>query len=72
MTQTRTLPLALIQLETPPPQVVAKIGEQPQWFITALALQPDDYVIVRPHLGEELPAFSGISGAIFSGSWGRW
>ncbi|KAA8668095.1 glutamine amidotransferase [Pantoea dispersa] len=69
MTQTRTLPLALIQLETPPPQVVAKIGEQPQWFIEALALQPDDYVIVRPHLGEELPAFSGISGAIFSGSW---
>lgn len=69
MTQTRTLPLALIQLETPPPQVVAKIGEQPQWFIEALALQPDDYVIVRPHLGEELPAFSGISGAVLSGSW---
>ena len=47
----------------------SKIGEQPQWFIAATALQPDDYVIVRPHLGEELPAFSGISGAIFSGSW---
>lgn len=29
MTHTRALPLALIQLEVPPPQVVAQIGEQP-------------------------------------------
>lgn len=69
MTQTRTLPLALIQLDVPPPQVVAKIGEQPVWFIDALGLQPGDYVIVRPHLGEALPAFDTLSGAILSGSW---
>lgn len=69
MTHTRALPLALIQLEVPPPQVVAQIGEQPVWFIDALQLQPDDYVIVRPHLGEELPAFDRVSGAILSGSW---
>lgn len=69
MTHTRALPLALIQLDVPPPQVVAQIGEQPRWFIDALALQPDDYVIVRPHLGEELPAFDRVSGAILSGSW---
>ncbi|WP_058973624.1 glutamine amidotransferase [Type-D symbiont of Plautia stali] len=69
MTHTRALPLALIQLEVPPPSVVAQIGEQPVWFIDALQLQPDDYVIIRPHLGEELPAFDRVSGAILSGSW---
>lgn len=69
MKHTRALPLALIQLEVPPPQVVAQIGEQPVWFIDALQLQPEDYVIVRPHLGEELPAFDRVCGAILSGSW---
>lgn len=63
------LPLALIQLEMPPPQVIAQIGEQPAWFIEALALEPDDYLIIRPHLGEALPDFRQISGAVLSGSW---
>lgn len=69
MTHTPALPLALIQLEVPPASVVAQIGEQPRWFIEALGLQPDEYLIVRPHLGEALPAFDQISGAILSGSW---
>lgn len=69
MTNTRALPLALIQLEVPPPQVVAQIGEQPAWFIDALALAPDDYLIVRPHLGDALPEFAQIGGAVLSGSW---
>ena len=63
------LPLALIQLEVPPANVVSEIGEQPRWFIDALDLQPDAYLIVRPHLGEALPDFDQISGAILSGSW---
>lgn len=69
MTSTSALPLALIQLEVPPAEVTARIGEQPRWFIEALGLLPDDYVIVRPHLGESLPQFDRISGAILSGSW---
>jgi len=69
MTYTSALPLALIQLEVPPANVVSEIGEQPRWFIDALNLQPDEYLIVRPHLGETLPAFDQISGAILSGSW---
>lgn len=32
-------------------------------------MQPDAYLIVRPHLGEALPDFDQISGAILSGSW---
>ena len=69
MTSTSVLPLALIQLEVPPAEVAARIGEQPRWFIDALDLQPDEYLIVRPHLGESLPQFDQISGAILSGSW---
>lgn len=69
MIKSPALPLALIQLDVPPHHVVAKIGEQPVWFIDALGLQPDEYLIMRPHLGEALPAFSQISGAILSGSW---
>ena len=69
MIATPALPIALIQLEVPPANVVAQIGEQPRWFIDALNLQPDEYLIVRPHLGEALPAFDQIAGAILSGSW---
>ncbi|MGK3141066.1 glutamine amidotransferase [Pantoea sp. C2G6] len=69
MTHTPALPIALIQLEVPPANVVAQIGEQPRWFIDALQLQSDEYLIVRPHLGEALPAFDQIAGAILSGSW---
>lgn len=69
MTYVPALPLALIQLDVPPVSVVEKIGEQPVWFIDALNLQPDEYLIVRPHLGEALPQFTEISGAILSGSW---
>lgn len=69
MTDSHALPLALFQLDVPPPEVVAQVGEQPAWFIAALNLQPDDYTIVRPHLGETLPDLDQISGAILSGSW---
>lgn len=69
MTSPACLPLALIQLEVPPASVVARIGEQPRWFIEALGLPPEAYLIVRPHLGESLPQFDQISGAILSGSW---
>ncbi|MBU5377459.1 glutamine amidotransferase [Pantoea septica] len=69
MTSTSSLPLALIQLDVPPAIVVERIGEQPRWFIDALDLQPDEYLIVRPHLGESLPQFDQIRGAILSGSW---
>ena len=65
------LPLALIQLDIPPVPVRDRIGEQARWFIDALRLTPHDYVICRPDLGESLPDFNAVSGAILSGS-GRW
>lgn len=63
------LPLAIIQLETPPQAVSARVGEQRQWFVDALELSADDYIVVRPDLGETLPDPATISAAILSGSW---
>ncbi|GLR08996.1 GMP synthase [Mixta theicola] len=68
MTPTQ-LPLAIIQLERPPAPVRERIGEQARWFIDALDLAPHDYIICRPDLGETLPDFAAVSGAILSGSW---
>ncbi|PLV53680.1 glutamine amidotransferase [Erwinia sp. B116] len=63
------LPLAIIQLETPPQPVSREVGEQRQWFVEALALREGEYVVVQPHLGEPLPDPATISAAVLSGSW---
>ncbi|MEZ0582649.1 glutamine amidotransferase [Erwinia sp. STN24] len=63
------LPFAIIQFETPPAGVMARVGEQQHWFIAAAGLQPDAWLIVRPDLGEALPDPALLSGAILSGSW---
>ncbi|YCI27684.1 glutamine amidotransferase [Erwinia sp. PK3-005] len=62
-------PLAIIQLECPPAPVRERVGEQARWFIEALELAPQDYIVCRPDRGETLPDFNAISGAILSGSW---
>ncbi|KAB8307950.1 glutamine amidotransferase [Erwinia endophytica] len=63
------LPLAIIQLETPPEAVMKQVGEQQHWFVAALGLQADEYIVIRPDLGEALPDPASISAAILSGSW---
>lgn len=63
------LPLAIIQFETPPADVMAQVGEQHHWFIAATGLQPDEYLVVRPDLGEALPDPASLSAAVLSGSW---
>lgn len=69
MERSVTLPLAIIQLENPPQQVIDSVGAQPVWFVQALDLAEDQYIIVRPHLGEALPEPGTISAAILTGSW---
>lgn len=64
-----SLPLAIIQFETPPEGVMAKAGEQQHWFVAALDLQPDEYRVFRPDLGEALPDPSSLAAAILTGSW---
>lgn len=63
------LPLAIIQLETPPPAVSDIVGDQQLWFVQALGLSAGEYIVVRPDLGETLPDPATISAAILSGSW---
>ncbi|KYP91170.1 glutamine amidotransferase [bacteria symbiont BFo1 of Frankliniella occidentalis] len=63
------LPLAIIQLESPPQAVSRQVGEQKQWFIEALELADDDYIVVRPDLGDALPDVQQIACAVLSGSW---
>ena len=63
------LPLAIIQLETPPPPVIDQVGDQQLWFAQALGLSAGEYIVVRPDLGEALPEPATISAAILSGSW---
>ncbi|WP_123329119.1 glutamine amidotransferase [Erwinia sp. JUb26] len=63
------LPLAIIQLETPPLPVSERVGDQQLWFVQALGLSAGEYIVVRPDLGEALPDPATISAAILSGSW---
>ncbi|WP_380177508.1 glutamine amidotransferase [Kalamiella sp. sgz302252] len=63
------LPVAIIQFETPPAHVMSQAGEQHHWFIAATSLKPDEYLVVRPDLGEALPDPASLSAAILSGSW---
>ncbi len=64
-----SLPLAIIQFETPPEGVAASVGEQQHWFVAALDLQPDEYRVVRPDLGDALPEPASLAAAILTGSW---
>lgn len=64
-----TLPVAIIQFETPPANVMSQVGEQHHWFIAATGLQPHEYLVIRPDLGETLPDPASLSAAILSGSW---
>lgn len=64
-----SLPLAIIQFQTPPEAVIEHVGEQHHWFISALGLQPGDYIVVRPDLGEVLPEPHSVAAAVLSGSW---
>jgi GMP synthase (glutamine-hydrolysing) len=62
-------PLAIVQIGEPPAAIAAEVGEQYQWFVDKLALQSQDYVLIRPDRGDLLPDPDLISAAIITGSW---
>ncbi|EXU76181.1 glutamine amidotransferase [Erwinia mallotivora] len=66
---TASLPLAIIQLEVPPDAVKTLTGDQYHWFVAALGLQPDEYIVVRPDLGDALPDPACVAAAVLTGSW---
>ena len=63
-----TLPLLLVQMGHPPTDIRTAVGEQPDWFKTALG-DVGPIKVVCPFEGERLPAAGTFSGAVISGSW---
>jgi GMP synthase (glutamine-hydrolysing) len=62
-------PLAIIEMGTPPDNVINDVGYQSRWFIEILDLKEDQFLIIRPEMGEQLPLLEQCCGAIISGSW---
>ncbi len=61
-------PLLVVQMGYPPAVLQESIGDQAAWF--AQALGPSCPVrVVRPFLGETLPAAHELSAVVISGSW---
>lgn len=63
------LPIVIIQMGRPPEDVCRQVGEQPDWLQTALTGQAGPFRVIRPFLGEPLPAPTAFRLAIISGSW---
>lgn len=63
-------PILIIQMGEPPAPIAAAVGQQSDWFRSALApLELGELLMVRPDLNETLPPPSALSAAIVTGSW---
>lgn len=63
-------PILIIQMGEPPAPIADAVGQQSDWFRSALApLELGELLIVRPDLNETLPPPSALSAAIVTGSW---
>lgn len=63
-------PFLIIQMGQPPAPIAADVGQQSDWFRSALAtLELGELLIVRPDLNEALPPPSSLTAAIVTGSW---
>lgn len=62
-------PLLLLQMGEPPREIALQVGEQGDWFNTALAECRCPLYIVRPDRGAPFPAFADVSAVVISGSW---
>lgn len=63
------LPVLLVQMGRPPEEIQQAVGDQPAWFEQALKHPDVELNIVRPFLGEPLPAPESFQAAVISGSW---
>lgn len=62
-------PLLIVQMGTPPEAMRRALGDQSSWFIQALGDGAPPVRVVRPYLGEALPAPAAFCAAIVTGSW---
>lgn len=63
------LPILIVQMGRPPHDVSKALGEQSDWFLSALAPANLVVLVVRPHTGEPLPQPGSFAGAVVTGSW---
>ncbi|SQC92341.1 glutamine amidotransferase [Cedecea neteri] len=61
------LPVLLVQMGRPPEEIQQAVGDQPAWFEQALKHPDVELKIVRPFLGESLPAPESFQAAVISG-----
>ena len=59
----------IIEMGIPPGKIPEKCGGTAQWFINCLQGFGKKADVVRPYLGEEIPAPETVKGAIITGSW---
>lgn len=63
------LPLLIVQMGSPPDDLLRQFGEQADWFRAALGDTAQHISVAHPDLGEALPDVSEFSAAVITGSW---
>ncbi|TYL43965.1 glutamine amidotransferase [Dickeya sp. ws52] len=61
--------LLIVQMGEPPTPIATAVGQQADWFSSALADEGVQLHVVRPDIGEALPHHNEHDAAIISGSW---
>ncbi|WP_459607856.1 glutamine amidotransferase [Dickeya oryzae] len=65
----RSPSLLIVQMGEPPEPIAQAVGQQADWFCSALAAQDVQLHVVRPDAGDALPHPGEHDAAIISGSW---
>ncbi|RNM26797.1 glutamine amidotransferase [Dickeya undicola] len=68
-TSSRRPSLLIVQMGEPPEPIAHAVGQQADWFGTALADEDVSLHVVRPDAGDALPNPGEHDAAIISGSW---
>lgn len=63
------LPLLIVQMGSPPDDLLRQFGEQSDWFRAALEDTNQRISVAHPDQGEALPEPSEFSAAVITGSW---
>ena len=61
-------PLLLIQTGEAPDALLPRFGGFADWFRAAMRLEPAQMHVVRVHVGQVLPSFRDVAGAVITGS----
>lgn len=63
------IPVLVVQMGQPPPDIRSLLGEQGDWFVTALASTTSAVTVVKPANNEILPEPGRFAAIVLTGSW---